>query len=362
MPPHHSKAYMSICLLVFVVLLVAQAILLHGWRKCRNTPARISTEYDAWETHDDAMNTIWLETNNINKKRSDQHETSNPYDKSGDSSDCSCLNPQAAFECCQRVVHSWHRMGFDYTRNLFRTKALEPQQHLSILFSKGKVRERLGTTADYREVIVGRDVYDAIVSGYLYHKSGRECWLDSFGKPVNASLSNDSDTPSPYFTNGHWERYVTRTKLEPAKNGRSLCTYLQDESVLDGLRVYMDVAFGRWYNNLENGVGELGRESLTRDRTLILCYEELSDPDASAFALLQMLEWLYPGADHTNTGSQTVAVDKEDHSTSSHSQTWQELKDTVAWLDQHLFQDMAGSVQRALGCSDDLPRVKQTVA
>ena len=34
-----------------------------------------------------------------------------------------------------------------------------------------------------RSVVVARNVLKSVVSGYLYHKSGRECWVDEHGVP-----------------------------------------------------------------------------------------------------------------------------------------------------------------------------------
>ena len=43
---------------------------------------------------------------------------------------------------------------------------------------------RFPFTGDYRHVVVTRNWYDAIISGYLYHKSCKERWLDWFGESI----------------------------------------------------------------------------------------------------------------------------------------------------------------------------------
>ena len=54
-----------------------------------------------------------------------------------------------------------------------------------------------------RTVVVIRDLFDATVSGFLYHKTGHECWLDEDGIP-NADTSH----PNDWLLHLDWQKYV----------------------------------------------------------------------------------------------------------------------------------------------------------
>jgi hypothetical protein len=109
-----------------------------------------------------------------------------------------------------------------------------------------------GTTTtlhDARHVVLVRNVYDAIASGYLYHKAGHECHRH----PHNASRPWPAGWPKIENLHRFWE-YTTTVKDEqivPAHAQRSLCTYLASETMRDGLRVYMDWAFSVYYQSVE---------------------------------------------------------------------------------------------------------------
>lgn len=63
---------------------------------------------------------------------------------------------------------------------------------------------------DYRDVIVLRDLYSSILSGYLYHHKGFECKME--------------DKIRDYL--GEWEKHLSY-QLQPPANGRSICQYLK---------------------------------------------------------------------------------------------------------------------------------------
>ncbi|GKY99790.1 hypothetical protein MPSEU_000932800 [Mayamaea pseudoterrestris] len=284
---------------------------------------------------------------------------------------CSCENSDAPWDCCQRTIRSSHKMGYTLTRDLMRKIKLPSSSLLNILVTQRKRWELPAT--DHRDVVVVRDVYDALVSGYLYHQSGRECSLDAFGVPLReqfginstayvSNMSTASSKRSRFFMSSDWEKYMNRTALEPSKQGRDLCTYLQEESVLDGMRVYMDVAFGRWYDGLSDTL-DLMQLPVASTKMLFICYEELSDPDATAYTMRRMLEWLYPveiGKDalpgYNDFQHATLADKKIGHGTSNGTETRVELKAIVAWLDEHLFNKMVATLQQKHGCPGYLPR------
>jgi len=48
-------------------------------------------------------------------------------------------------------------------------------------FMKSTIQMEIDPSVDEKTVVVVRDLFDATVSGYLYHKTGRECWLTTEG-------------------------------------------------------------------------------------------------------------------------------------------------------------------------------------
>ena len=59
---------------------------------------------------------------------------------------------------------------------------------------------------DYRDVIVTRNIYESIASGYLYHKTGKECWLSSHGLP---------ESFQKYYSRNlfHWQSIISEELL-----------------------------------------------------------------------------------------------------------------------------------------------------
>jgi len=97
---------------------------------------------------------------------------------------------------------------------------------------------------DYRLVLVVRDIYASLVSGYLYHFTGRECHLDHYGDPL-------PEGQNPFANVKRWHRYL-KGELDPPRRGRTLCQYLADESERAGMKAYMEYIFNSQYQTLMN--------------------------------------------------------------------------------------------------------------
>lgn len=83
---------------------------------------------------------------------------------------CSCLNSTAPAKCCKRNILRQHKFGWILTRNLF--KHIEG---IDLVWLTDKTHPPIDR--DYWQVLITRNIQNAVVSGYLYHKSGRECML-----------------------------------------------------------------------------------------------------------------------------------------------------------------------------------------
>jgi len=141
-------------------------------------------------------------------------------------------------------------------------------------------------TGDYRVVLVWRNIYDALISGYLYHREGKECWLTSYGEPVVDGIDNeDNDEPTSRRrkrkvgkpNKRRWDRFVS-FDLDPPRSNRTLCQYLVDESLEVGMRTYLDYVFNDRYSGILShwALGRGMPNSTIAKRSATVCYENLN--------------------------------------------------------------------------------------
>ena len=142
---------------------------------------------------------------------------------------------------------------------------------------------------DLRVALILRNIYDALVSGYLYHKQGRECFTDPNGLPLR-----DKQTHKRRI--GHTE-YLKFTTFIDAVNDHpagNLCQYLMDEPVGKGMRAYIDFVFRNDYYSSSL----LAWRSLSlqvdwiQERTHVTCFESLMSNRSAALA--DLLAFYYP--------------------------------------------------------------------
>jgi len=107
---------------------------------------------------------------------------------------CSCLNSSSTSECCERIVLQTHKFGYELARKaLSNVPKGAVARHavcgrcygetaFDVLPLRGRNRNRDdgiddnadddGRMIDFRLVLTVRDIYDALISGYLYHLDG----------------------------------------------------------------------------------------------------------------------------------------------------------------------------------------------
>lgn len=114
--------------------------------------------------------------------------SSSSYDRRSSSRSkwrCSCFNPKASRTCCRRELLVEHKSGTFLVRSIFHPTAASTGIRLVARVDENSIpTEPLPSSpmagkggtidVDYRHVITTRNWYDAFISGYLYHKSGRE--------------------------------------------------------------------------------------------------------------------------------------------------------------------------------------------
>jgi len=212
------------------------------------------------------------------------------------------------------------------------------------------------------------------IEGYLYHKSFRECSLDPFGNPA--------DYGERKFNND-WTALLSRVEPDPpraANSNQSLCGYLDAVPAEQGMRVYIDAAFGRWYDglvrNLElvreegKGPGSSSNSIRSANRTLFLCYERLADPRYRVETAKGVLDWLFPaspGVAGTDWDIESLFDDDDDdpdnsnngeeqelysggHSTSHDATVRSDLKAVVEKLDRTTFNGAVATLNAYFGC------------
>lgn len=207
--------------------------------------------------------------------------------------ECSCWNSTANERCCHRRMHVAHKMGWFLADGYYDFVNIHPNR------TNGRVHKNeyppIGDAkrpqSDYRHIYLVRNIYDALVSGYLYHRSGRECWLHPDGK-------------ERAFKNGHMgfgRRPNFNWTIDPPKNKRTLCQYLVEESERDGMKVLMAVSMFNFWNGLFKTI-PLAQQASDEGRTVFVCYEDLMDPNHELAALEAATKHYYPAGDVAYNG------------------------------------------------------------
>ena len=113
-------------------------------------------------------------------------------------------------------------------------------------FAGVPVLKRIPRKASRDLVVVVRGILESIVSGYLYHKSGHECWLNDRGQPNN-SLKHAAQR-NDWLTRENWQSVIKRTKY-PNPEGRNLCEALAHFEEEIGLSIYAEFALEHFVNS-----------------------------------------------------------------------------------------------------------------
>jgi hypothetical protein len=201
---------------------------------------------------------------------------------------CSCLNPSAVRACCERTIRQTHKMGYSMTKKAF--KDYRPSDVLQLSTQSRNTFGDLPTTADFRDVLFFRNIYASLKSGYLYHASGRECWLNSENRPIQLIRSKRIYPKST----ANWTQYLrsTRRMIPDEFGSRTICHYLVHADEADGMRVYMDWVFHAFYDNLDHWALAHSIPKV-RERTLHVCYEDFLSSNKSQRVIEGLLSFLF---------------------------------------------------------------------
>ena len=281
---------------------------------------------------------------------------------------CSCVvaaasnnnnNNNATFsskKCCKRGLFRTHKMGFALGETLFQNS---PYQKYIQLYQA--VQDNLYNTSflpqkDYRDVIILRNIYDALVSGYLYHKSGRECHLDENGNPKAKAKVNKT---YPHLKLWYQPRFIRYT-LNPPHDNRSFCNYLAEVSPRIGMRVYIEWVFSTNYRRTFSHWALAQQVEEMRERTLSVCFEDLMEPKRKIQIVDKILEHylgntatttkMESSASILNQGLREATSYHGGHSTSHNPKERQELVAIIQELDEMYYQGEIAWMSNVLPC------------
>lgn len=277
---------------------------------------------------------LWLVASTVLVIKS-RRQQSNTTSTTKQHSTCSCWDK--GDECCDRKILRAHKMGVVLIRDLI-------QNPLGISSSIIHPSVLNHSQNDYRHAVITRPIYDSIISGYLYHKSGRECWLDQEG---NARRQNKTF---------EWTSKLSHQPPHPPSRNQTLCAYLNEESESDGTRTVVDLALTSWYGGLLAHYDMVKRREATNNRhTLYVCFDELSNPITQQATIQKIVEWLYPGGYHDYAIPQKPkqhASYKGGHSTHSGAAERKRLYHMVKHHDKKLFHGMGAKMTETFGCDN----------
>ena len=289
---------------------------------------------------------------------------------------CSCSTTLTSHhqhdDCCERVIWRTHKFGTILIGDLFQ--ALRKSNAIQTQPTPKSPDYSLPVDYDYRHLLVTRNWFDAIVSGYLYHRAGYECWIDPRGESSRHHHSKHYDMQAE-FHNKFWDTqhlaYHRRFDIPyPPRTNRSLCQYLQEESTEDGIKVVMDIALSRWYKGVvayhEQSVAMDRKESI--QRSLFVCYEDLVDAFQQEQIFYHIVQHMFPGLDRESIASQygmpasmqhALAIQQQNnsvyngsHASSHNKDLRQQLFNMVVKYDRQLFNHTVATSNAVFGCDN----------
>ena len=291
---------------------------------------------------------------------------------------CDCFTPVDQLPvssdtqpCCQRLALRAHKMGVVLLRDYL------PEIPSAIIHPK-ELPAR--SEQDYRHVVLTRPLHDAIISGYLYHKTGRECWLDQNGRPrhVNKTFEWQQHLQYPLV----WPpdginaapSTTINTTLASNTTALTLCEFLSTTAdtyhkEYQAMKTYMDWSLHDLYAGLVPYFKEVKRRK-AENKTLFVCFDSLSNPQTQAKTLQTMRQWLYPSksnpqnartgrreaavvsASTTTTPKKAGAVSYQGgHATSKDPELRQRLMTLIDELDREFFQGQTAQATQLFGCN-----------
>lgn len=141
--------------------------------------------------------------------------------------------------------------------------------------------------SDYRDVLVLRNLYSSIVSGYLYHYKGFECGM--------------AHKMEAFRFLKHWDEHISY-ELDPKPGfNHTLCRYLQNngrffEKRIVSVRAYVDWVMRYYYSGILSHWALAQQIPEVREHTLTVCYEDLMSEDRDLKSVHSIVDFFFDGA------------------------------------------------------------------
>ena len=294
--------------------------------------------------------------------------------------------------CVNRVVVN-HKMGWIMTRDIldkhfanqtniagsFHIMSKEshwPASHASRWYENSALLRNV-----HRDVVVTRNFVDAFVSGYLFHKSGKECNPHAFQRNcVEQNIQNCT-----HHSSSIWHTILKRpengdiVERIPQDQRATLCQFLKRSDTRLGMQIYMDYATQTWYHPHVDYYRQIQGTNVA----LSICYDDLNNHHKKPETLVRIKQWLsndigdnapkFPNDSRplastcgripkenfaTWRNEMIAAVSKEsekytgDHATNHDKSLRSELKAIIRELDSSLYNDFAAESNRLFGCEE----------
>lgn len=201
-------------------------------------------------------------------------------------------------------------------------------------FSQHNFLQSIPPTIDEPTVIIARNIFDSIVSGYLYHKSGKECWSSPRGQEVNTPNLRWSRRIQ-WLQHFPWKKKVTLVPHPEDTRPKSMCEILHDWPEDVGVPVYAEFALKLW---IEPAITLLQTHTHTIYRICLEDFTEHSDErigDINNFLQTRRKLWDYSG----------------NHATTKNATTRERIQKLVRETDSKYLRDRLRLAQNLYGCS-----------
>lgn len=251
-------------------------------------------------------------------------------------------------KCYERYLLCLHKMGFVLTGELVKGYKIPAKKPKEIKGGDCAPLLLPAPKADFCAAMITRNMIDSIMSGYLYHKAGRERWLDSVGRPWQPKWRPWQESK------WSWERNFTFPGSFPPRQGRSICKCLEEESEQDGVRVCVKhatlarcqlVLCGCWER-----ATRLSDDPL-RGRALFQCCEDFLNRNMEMSEVQKTIVFLFP---EESSGILLQSRPKERGPalrSTSHSATLRaRLRNLIRHLDVNVFNSALAKHQAVLQC------------
>jgi len=236
-------------------------------------------------------------------------------------------DPVQNLDAAGNVLHfeTTHKMGSFLLRDKFI------RNHYGD--DKRDFKWRISTAVKERTVVVVRDLFDATVSGYLYHKDGQECqsaWLtttrwqnDVWVAPYPSDFEPRPEPGQPHYR---------------AANFVNLCQALNGTSETVGVGIYLEFARKNFYKSA------VTLHAQHSDLALFLCYEDLLKDEVAAVRKMDA----FFGIERERTNSKTNK--HSHHSTSTDAALRARLGSIARSIDSELFNSSVYNWNQQLKC------------